>query len=368
MILPGLILNVQEDSELSRLAFELVGKFIYFLFVYFSLLILFRETVPGSERMVISCPSREERLRLVELLQKQIRSPIISTPSTNSTVPYVSRRPPPFQHLARYLARLIKSGRLTRRILRDILDGGETEHHRRMVLGCAFIDHSTLVIDLNHFIRRCRAECHLSIGREEPDSCPSPHQSRSIYIEKEFTLGVPILMLSSSSPSTSVTSSSSSLTSVREKVAKLHWSSHSWAHLGVCTGGSLDAPSNNSDTSHSLSRTQSLPMMDLRCMNRNDNIEQAAEIKLTKTLGHSTTVGAWISHFSFDSGLADVGRAVTRSSSRNALSNASPSSELDLRTSSSAQPIYRSTLYAHWWRKAKFPIQSSAGKGMDSRF
>jgi len=326
--------------------------------------------VGGSERLVISCPFREERQRLVELLQKLIRSPIMSSPSANSTVlPYVSCRPP-FWHLARYLARLIKTGRLTRRILRDILDGGEAERHRRLILGYAFLDHSNQIANPNHFRRRCHVECHLSIGpKQKLDTCPSP-QSRSIYVEKKLTLGVPFLSSSQFDDTTTPTSStcSSSLTSVRERVVR-HWSSLSWAHMGGRTGGSIGLPSPISESSHTLSRTQSLPLINLRC-DRYDNSRKSAtssgaEVEVADALGHSTTVGAWISHFSFDSGLADVG-TVTRSPSGNALSNTSPL-ELDLRASSPVYSVYRSTLYAHWWRKAKFPIQSS-GKGMESSF
>lgn len=318
--------------------------------------------------MVISCPSREERQRLVELLQKQIRSPIMSSPSANSTVlPYVSCRPP-FRHLARYLARLIKAGRLTRRILRDILDGGEAERHRRLILGYAFIDHSNRIADPSHLRRRCHVECRLSIGQKQKlDTCPSP-QSRSIYVEKKLTLGVPFHSSSQSDGTTTPTSSpcSSSLTSAGERVAR-HWSSLSWAHMGAGTG---DLPSPFYESFHTLSRTQSLPAINLRC-DRYDNCRKSAPssgavVEVTEASEHSTTVGAWISHFSFDSGLADVSRAVTRSPSRNALSNASPS-ELDLRPFSPVHSVYRSTLYAHWWRKAKFPVQSS-GKGMESSF
>ncbi|XP_046452044.1 rho guanine nucleotide exchange factor 7-like isoform X1 [Daphnia pulex] len=63
--LSGMSLNIQEDSETSRsLTFELL--------------------VSGSERIIVSCPSKEERLRLMELLQKQIRNPTISSSSSSA--------------------------------------------------------------------------------------------------------------------------------------------------------------------------------------------------------------------------------------------------------------------------------------------
>ena len=92
-------------------------------------------SVSGSEKIVVSCPSKEERFRLVELLHKQIRNPTIS--SSSSAISCVSR--PPFRLMARYLALLIKAGVLTRLRLREILDGGNAEHERRLILGCAFI-------------------------------------------------------------------------------------------------------------------------------------------------------------------------------------------------------------------------------------
>jgi hypothetical protein len=80
-----------------------------------------------------------------------------------------------------------------------------------------------------------------------------------------------------------------------------------------------------------------------------DTSAEKAEVPVQRYFT-STTVGAWVSNVSFDSGLADVG-GVTPSQSRDATGTPS---ELDTASNSSpCFPVYRSTLYAHWWRKAK---------------
>ncbi len=117
------VLNPQDETDVSRHSFELVGKKILNE-IMVSLNLICYLTVSGSERMTISCPSREERNKLIDLLQKQLKSPAAAglTSPTSSSVPYVSR--PPFRLLTRYLARLIKTGGLTRTSLAEILDGG----------------------------------------------------------------------------------------------------------------------------------------------------------------------------------------------------------------------------------------------------
>lgn len=66
---------MQDDTELSRCTFELL--------------------VSGSERVLVSCPSKEERLRLVDLLQKQIRNPVITSPSTSTVACTLLQNVPP---------------------------------------------------------------------------------------------------------------------------------------------------------------------------------------------------------------------------------------------------------------------------------
>lgn len=292
----------------------------------------------------MSCPSREERLRLVEILQKQIRNPVITSQAATPTVPIVSR--PPFRLMTRYIARLIKAGILTHLRLREILDGGKTEHERRIALGCNFIglSTSTETNDLNRFRRQCRVECHLSTDSQRT----SP---QTLYIEKGFTLGIPLGVQywnrSSSSSSYTSTSSSSSSSSLRATKEKLNWPSRSRMREGL--GGSVDRASFFAKSPRFPSRSQSLPALELSITSSikapsAEGAECTAQRPYT-----STTVGAWVSNFSYDSGLADVGGA-TPSQSRDATGTPS-----DISISSSVSPVYRSTLYAHWWRKAKLP-------------
>jgi len=68
--LNGISLNIQDDSEILRLSFEIV--------------------VGPGERMTVTCPSREERQRLTDSLQKQLCSSSSSTASPSSTMtPYM---------------------------------------------------------------------------------------------------------------------------------------------------------------------------------------------------------------------------------------------------------------------------------------
>ena len=274
----------------------------------------FELTISGQERMMVSCTSREERQRLFDLLQKQIRSPTAVSSPTSASFPYVSR--PPFRLLTRYLARLIKKGQLTRRLLGEILDGGRAERERKLVLGCSLIDGippagSSLasINDLGRFRRKCRVEYHLKAGK---------HRSHS------------------SDKSSSATSSSNSAPCCPERIRRSSQSSQ-------VRGGSLGtACLSSSSTDSSLFRTHSLPPVDLFVA----SVEPQSQPLLCgekedEQYSASTTVGAWISSCSFDSGLADVGSGGTASSC-NASSPSSP-------------PTYRSTLYAHWWRKAKIP-------------
>ena len=349
---------MQDESETSRLTFELLGKAWNKTFYFYSYTIMtIFVSVSGSERIIVSCPSKEERLRLIELLQKQIRNPTISS-SSSSAVSCVSR--PPFRLMTRYLALLIKAGLLTRLRLREILDGGKAEHERRLILGCAFISPSANVetINLNRFLRQCRAECHLPTGQSQRSST----QTRSLYIEKEFTMGVPFTVRSrsrssaSSTSSSTCTSSSSSSSSSSPLISgatnlKSHWSPKTRTHGGF--SGSLDCSSFLSPKSPRFpSRSQSLPPpLDL-CITRFCFKEPSAERAEGPVQRYyaSTTAGAWVSNVSFDSGLADVGGA-TSSQSRDA--TGTPSESDTASNSSPVAPVYRSTLYAHWWRKAK---------------
>uniref|UniRef100_A0A0P5BWA1 Rho guanine nucleotide exchange factor n=1 Tax=Daphnia magna TaxID=35525 RepID=A0A0P5BWA1_9CRUS len=345
--LSGMSLNMQDDTELSRCTFELL--------------------VSGSERVLVSCPSKEERLRLVDLLQKQIRNPVITSPST-STVACVSH--PPFRLMTRYFALLIKAGLLTRLRLREILDGGKAEHERRLILGCTFISPSAIAEkdNLNRFLRQCRAECRLSTGQSDRSST----QTRSLYIEK-FTLGVPLVVHSwiRSSIFSSSTSSTSSSPSSSPLISGAINGKMNWPREGF--GGSLDSASLVPSKSPKFPfRSQSLPPLDL-CITRY-NLKEASVERAEGPVQQrytSTTVDAWVSNFSFDSGLADVGGA-TPSRSRDATDTPS---ERDTSDSSLTSPVYRSTLYAHWWRKAKvsaalilaespaLPFPSPTGKG-----
>lgn len=367
-------LNTQEDSEISRSSFELISKedfnekswFMYLMYVMYLILYLFFFTfyalAPGSERLVVSCPSRDERLRLVELLQKQIRNPVIASQAATS-IPSVSR--PPFRLMTRYMARLIKTGLLTHQRLREILDGGKSEHQRRVLLGCTIINPSLSaeMNDLNRFRRQCKVECLLSAD----DSQTSSLHSRSIHIEKELTLGIPLGARYWNRSSTSSTSSSSSSGLTNEK---FHWPAQTRTREGF--GGSVDRTSSPAKSPRFPSRSQSLPPLDFRIVSsvKAPTAEQTnCPVQRPYT---STTVGAWVSNFSYDSGLADVGGA-TPSQSRDATGT---SSDISI-SSSVSHPVYRSTLYAHWWRKAKLssevvlarpsspPFPSSTGKGME---
>ncbi|XP_057375913.1 rho guanine nucleotide exchange factor 7-like [Daphnia carinata] len=73
--LSGMSLNMQDDTELSRCTFEIL--------------------VSGSERVLVSCPSKEERLRLVDLLQKQIRNPVITSSSASTVACTLLQNVPP---------------------------------------------------------------------------------------------------------------------------------------------------------------------------------------------------------------------------------------------------------------------------------
>ena len=256
--------------------------------------------------------------------------------------------------MTRYIVRLIKAGLLTRLRLREILDESH-EHERRLLLGCTFINPTAIdANNLNRFRRQCRAECHLSTGQ----SSPSSPQSRSLYIEKEFTLRVPFAARcwnrSSASFVSSSTSSSSSSTSLVSSYSETSNQKVLWppqSHIRRDFGRSLDRVSIISKSPRFPSRSQSLPPLDL-CI---DRFLKAPSAELTEGPVHytSTTVGAWVSNFSFDSGLADVGGgAGTPSQSRDATGT---SSENDISISSpvSSPAVYRSSLYAHWWRKAK---------------
>lgn len=269
---------------------------------------------------MISCPSREERHKLIELLQKQIRSPAaagVASP-TSSTVPYVSR--PPFRLLTRHLARLIKMGHLTRLVLTEILGGGEGECQRRLILGCALIDGrvhypsdrtvSTTSIDLSRFRRRCVTEVHLSDAHS--------HSLRAEETNSSIPTGGPFFIRSWSQSD----SSSSASTQRRCRNHSDFWT----------RGGSLDAARCLSSCSPQPApfRARSLPPVEISFLPPAD---PPAEQPIT--IQHaSTVIGTWVSRFSFDSNLSD-GEATC---------------------SSNEEPVYRSTLYAHWWRKAKFPL------------
>lgn len=289
----------------------------------------------------------------MELLQKQIRNPTISSSSSSSAVSCVSR--PPFRLMTRYLALLIKAGLLTRLRLREILDGGKAEHERRLILGCAFISSSANVEtnNLNRFLRQCRAEFHLSTGQSQRSST----QTRSMYIEKELTMGVPFIVRSWSRSTSSSTSSSSSSRSSPLISGATGVKTHCWSPKSRTRGGfseSLDCSSFFSPKSPRFpSRSQSLPPpLDL-CITRFSFKEPTADRAEgpVQRFYTSTTVGAWVSNVSFDSGLADVGGAATPSQSRDA--TGTPSEPDTASNSSPVAPVYRSTLYAHWWRKAK---------------
>lgn len=264
--------------------------------------------------MTISCPSREERNRLIDLLQKQLKSPAAAglTSPTSSSVPYVSR--PPFRLLTRYLARLIKTGGLTRTSLAEILDGGKAERQRKLILGCSFFQDdpsSELTSDLSRFRRRCRVECHIST------SGGSAHNEE----------GAPLLILSWNNSG----STSSSYTSKQRDRSR---------SPSCIRGGSLDAVkylSPPTAESESLFRTQSLPPVDL--FFSASSCDKVDEPQLAVQYS-STSAGTWVSHFSFDSGLEDLESGC-----------ASPPET----------PFYRSTLYAHWWRKAKLPSSTISG-------
>lgn len=248
--------------------------------------------------------------------------------------------------MTRYIARLIKAGILTHLRLREILDGGKTENERRIILGCNLMGLSTSAgtDDLNRFRRQCRVECHLSTDSQRS----SP---QTLYIEKGLTLGFPLGVqywnLSSSSSSSYTSTSSSSTSSSRATKEKLHWPPRSRMREGL--GGSVDRASFFSKSPRLPSRSQSLPALELSITSFHkapsaERAESAVQRPYT-----STTVGAWVSNFSYDSGLADVGGA-TPSQSRDATGTPS-----EISISSSVSPVYRSTLYAHWWRKAKLP-------------
>ena len=324
---------------------------------------MFTCLVPGSDRIVVSCPSREERTRLVELLQRQIRSSVIS-PTPPATITSVSR--PPYRLMTRYFSRLIKSGRLTRPQLREILDGGTAEHQRQLLLGCTFLGYEfTESKSLNRFRRQCRVDCQLLPCQSQPSS----PQTRTLYMKKEFILRVPLGDCDQSSSLT--VSSSSSSSSFPRTNERIDFSSRLRTPGGF--GGSLERCSTFSSKSPTNPfRTQSLPALDfgiLRIQREPSAEQDQSQIQHPCTM--STTVDAWVSNFSFDSGLADVGGATT-SRSRDATGT---SSEADISISSTAFPVYRSTLYAHWWRKAKIspttvlahspprPLPPPAGKG-----
>ena len=251
----------------------------------------------------MSCPSREERQRLVDLLQKQMSG---SSSTVVATSPYVSCRLP-YRTLTRFLANLIKTGLLTRPILREILDG-RAERQRRLILGCTLLDplNNCRASDLNRFRRRCKVECHLTTG------------IGSLRIDKEMTLGVPFLVRNWSDESVSSTTTTGS-------------ESDADARLERCA--SLDGAPLSCTSSDGLFHTQSLPCLNL-CTN---TTLQPADQNV-------------VSHFSFDSGLADVEAICSQSSPTHC--NQTQTVEL------SVSPVpfsatYRSTLYAHWWLKAK---------------
>lgn len=315
------------------------------------------------------CSSREDRNRLVELLQKQIRNPVINPSLATPSLPCVSR--PPFRLLTRYFARLVKAGHVTHKRLREILDGGEIEHRRRLLLGCTIIGAQSVIEtdhNLNHFRRQCRVECHLTTAQS--DSERSSIQSRHLFIEKDLTMGLPFVVPWFSRCSASCSSSSSMSTEAAH--SKSFWCPKSRTRRGF--GRSLDCSSFFSSKSPKfLSRSQSLPPpLDL-CNISSKETPKSSERKdgFEQRLFTSTTAGAWISNFSYDSGLADVGGV--SSQSRDATGTPS---EVDISTSSPISPVYRSTLYAHWWRKAKVsaavvlaqppspPFPSATGKGI----
>lgn len=271
--------------------------------------------------MMVGCCSREDRTRLLELLQKQMRSVpgLVSAPAA----PYVSR--PPLRLLTRYLTRLIKAGALTRAILREILDGGKVERQRRLILGCTILGHPVPVSsnDLSRYWRQCRVECTLL---PVPVDSSSP-KSESVFIYKELTLGVPFFLhswsQSSSASSSSLSSSSQSSRLRRERLLRAGRSRSPG-------GGSLDRASRPaSDIPGFISRTQSLPPVDL-CSSRAER-EAPADVGAEEPAAPPAAVCT--SLFSFDSGLADVG----------------------VDPGPADAPVYCSTLYAHWWRKLKIP-------------
>lgn len=283
----------------------------------------------------MSCPSREERQRLIDLLQKQLRFP---STTVVSTTPYVSCRLP-YRTLTRFLASLIKAGLLTRLILRDILDGS-AECQRRLGFGCALMDAvgSKSTSDLSRFRRHCKVECQMTAVESGGPVHHSP-QARSLYVEKELTLGVPFFLRSWSQ------SSSTSDSSVSDH--EPHWRRHRFLSLN----GSRSS-STSSDTT--LFRTQSLPSVNLFASPASSD-----SLAVHKAQGDvSTTLGAWVSRFSFDSGLADVGAIQLRSQFRDAPHCQSAGVELSV--SAPLTQVFRSTLYAHWWLKAK--VSASAVK------
>ena len=230
-----------------------------------------------------------------------------SSSTVVATSPYVSCRLP-YRTLTRFLANLIKTGLLTPLKLREILDGS-AERQRRLILGCTLLDPlngcGSGTNDLSRFRRRCKVECHLSTG------------TGSLHINKELTLGVPFLVRNWSDESASSTTSESV--------------SDADARLERCA--SLDGAPLSCTCSDGLFHTQSLPCLNLSNSSALQPVDQNA-----------------VSHFSFDSGLADV--EAIHSQSPPAHYNQTQTVEL------SVSPVpfgatYRSTLYAHWWLKAK---------------
>lgn len=261
--------------------------------------------VGGCERIGISCPSREERQRLVDLLQKQMSG---SSSTVVATSPYVSCRLP-YRTLTRFLASLIKTGLLTPLKLREILDGS-CERQRRLILGCTLLDplngSGSGTSDLSRFRRRCKVECHLATG------------TGNLRIDKELTLGVPFLVRNWSDETASSTTTTGS-------------ASDTDARLERCA--SLDGAPLSYAFSDGLFHTQSLPCLNLCTNSTSQPADQNA-----------------VSHFSFDSGLADV-EAIRSQSPPNHF-NQTQTVELSVSPVPSSV-TYRSTLYAHWWLKAK---------------
>ena len=267
---------------------------------------------PSSERMLIGCPSSEERQRLIDLLHKQMNCEAPISLTTSSSLPYVSSRLP-YRALTRTLAKLIRCGRLTGAQLRDILDS-LAERERRLKLGLTLLDPSWPVgnrnFDLDRFRRRCKTEVHLSFAKAQipPDYVGSP-KAGSLLVEKELVLGIPLTSDEDDEETVVASSRSSSLTCLE----RLTWARELSCH------SVLDFPlSSQSSWGRIASRSQSLPPS--FHLKGPDGSCERNELKIQVTAPAPSS------------------------------SDLPPPVQCDPPSAS----LYRSTLYAHWWLKARF--------------